>query len=151
MEPSKAKICVPVCAGPNELNQSIACAAEIGDLIELRLDCLPEDKRESAWRELVASTSHTIILTLRPGEQGGKDKLSLKDRLQFWSSIENAREGVMFDLELDVITDALANKTLDASRHFPERPEAAGRQRQRVGDSDRARVGREHGFEDVGS
>jgi 3-dehydroquinate dehydratase/shikimate dehydrogenase len=116
MESSKAKICVPVCAGTNKLSQSIARAAEIGDLIELRLDCLPEDKRESAWRELVASTSRTIILTLRPAEQGGSDNLSLEGRLQFWSSIENVREGVMFDLELDVITDALANITLDASR-----------------------------------
>src|SRR6185369_17050391 len=112
MEPSKAKICVPVCAGKNELGHSIARAAEVGDLIELRLDCLPEDKREQAWRELVANTSRPIVLTLRPSEQGGNANVSLRNRLQFWSSIQNVRERVMFDLELDVITAALANKAL---------------------------------------
>src|ERR1044072_6532464 len=116
MESSKAKICVPVCAEASKFSQSIARAADIGDLIELRLDCLPENKRESAWRELVASTSRPIILTLRPSEQGGEANVSLEDRLQFWLSIKDVREGVMFDLELDLTADALANKTLDPSR-----------------------------------
>jgi 3-dehydroquinate dehydratase/shikimate dehydrogenase len=115
MESSKAKICVSVCGEANEFRQSVARAAEIGDLIELRLDCLPEDNRES-WPELVGVTSLPIILTLRPDEQGGKANVSLKDRLKFWSSIENVQERVMFDVELDVISDALANEALDTSR-----------------------------------
>jgi 3-dehydroquinate dehydratase/shikimate dehydrogenase len=116
MESSKAKICVPVCAEADEFSHSIARAAEIGDLIELRLDCLPEDRRVSAWRELVGNTNREIILTLRPTEQGGNASVSHTDRLKFWSSIENVRDGVLFDLELDLITDALANKNLEASR-----------------------------------
>src|SRR5512132_1060643 len=103
MEANKAKICVSVCAGTNELSHSIARAVQIGDLIELRLDCLPKEKRESAWQELVASAGPTIILTLRPAEQGGEANVSRADRLRFWSSIQNLRERVMVDLELDVI------------------------------------------------
>ncbi|HEY6045497.1 MAG TPA: shikimate dehydrogenase [Pyrinomonadaceae bacterium] len=116
MEASKAKICVPVCAATNEWIHSMARAAEIGDLLELRLDCLPKEKRESAWREFVASTDRTIILTLRPAEQGGEANVLRADRLQFWSSIQNLRDRVMVDLELDVINEALANTDLDSSR-----------------------------------
>ena len=116
MEPGKVKICVPVCVGTSELSDSIRRAAELGDMIELRLDCLPEEKRGTAWRALAASAGCTVILTLRPAEQGGQTNVTRTDRLQFWSSIQDVRERVMFDLEFDVITEALANESLDASR-----------------------------------
>jgi 3-dehydroquinate dehydratase/shikimate dehydrogenase len=109
MGSSKAKICVPVCVSANDLGQAIAHASAIGDLVELRLDCLAEDKREVALRDLATITTLPIILTLRPRDQGGKADVSFEDRLRFWSSIEAVPDGVMFDLELDLIDEALSN------------------------------------------
>ena len=45
----RARICVPVCARrADELRPSVARAAEVADIVELRLDCLDEDQLDSS-------------------------------------------------------------------------------------------------------
>ncbi|HKP36199.1 MAG TPA: shikimate dehydrogenase [Pyrinomonadaceae bacterium] len=116
MESNKAKICVPVCVSANDFKAAVVHAGEIGELIELRMDCLSSDERQEALRDALALTRRSLILTLRPELEGGNSAVSLEDRRQFWSSIENFRDGVFFDLELDLIPTVLSNKAIDPSR-----------------------------------
>jgi 3-dehydroquinate dehydratase/shikimate dehydrogenase len=92
---NNGKICISICAqSPGELQDNIARASPLSDVIELRLDCV---------KSLIAATpavKPNMILTLRPREQGGNSDLGLKDRLEFWAK-QNISCGA--DLEEDVI------------------------------------------------
>ena len=79
-----------------------ARAAELADLIELRLDCLDPDSRNIS--ELVQSISCPVILTFRPSEQGGHRHLSRERRLSFWKSAPRS-ENVWWDVEGDLLQD----------------------------------------------
>ncbi len=109
MKTNDAKICVPVCVPrASELSPAIARAGEVGDIIELRLDCLLEAELDSAKSVLdsVIGTAETpIILTMRSGEQGGRVSLSLDQRSQFWSSIGSTTENCLRDFELDLVQE----------------------------------------------
>src|SRR5216684_8850435 len=109
MKTNATKICVPVCVPrASDLARAIARAAEVADIIELRLDCLLEAEIESASRELaslVGGLTAPAILTMRSGEQGGRASLSLDQRSQFWSSIISTNENCLKDFELDLIQD----------------------------------------------
>ncbi|HZG51925.1 MAG TPA: type I 3-dehydroquinate dehydratase, partial [Pyrinomonadaceae bacterium] len=105
-----ARLCVPVCVGrADELRGAIARAAEVGDVIELRLDCLADDAElERATRELPAlfrARSRPFILTFRPSAQGGRRTTDAARRVRFW--IENfspGRERADYaDLELELV------------------------------------------------
>ncbi|HKP73373.1 MAG TPA: type I 3-dehydroquinate dehydratase, partial [Pyrinomonadaceae bacterium] len=104
------RLCVPVCVRrADELRAAFTRAAESGDLVELRLDCLEDDAQlEHAMRELhalIGSRAQDVILTLRPPEQGGSRELDAARRLRFWS--ENFSPGsevaAYADLELDLV------------------------------------------------
>src|SRR6185436_4243499 len=69
-----------------------------------------------ALRDALALTSRSFIVTLRPEHEGGNSALSPEDRRQFWSSIENLRDGVFFDLEMDLMPGVLSNKAINPSR-----------------------------------
>jgi 3-dehydroquinate dehydratase/shikimate dehydrogenase len=109
MKTNAAKICVPVCVSrAGELSQAITRAAEIADIIELRLDCLLEtefDSAKSILSSLIAKAEAPIILTMRSGEQGGRNSLSLDQRLQFWSSIGSTDGNRLKDFELDLVEE----------------------------------------------
>lgn len=88
-ETSHARICVPVCeAHAGGLRQAIARAAQVADIIELRLDYLAGDELFKAMRELPALASASprpLILTLRPaGPQGGRREMEMSTRRSFW-------------------------------------------------------------------
>src|SRR5436190_13869773 len=74
-------ICVPI----TETNaaaflNAIAEAALSADLIELRLDYLPDEDRAAVWKRLPEFAAETkLLLTFRPREQGGQRDLSLLD------------------------------------------------------------------------
>src|SRR5260370_31786502 len=91
MKTNAARICVPVCvARATELAQAIARAAEVADIIELRLDCLLAAELASAkstLTSLIDKVEALIILTMRSDGQGGRVSLSLAQRLHFCSSI----------------------------------------------------------------
>src|SRR3982751_4162232 len=90
-EKNQTRICVSVCEGrAAELAQSAATAAAVADLIELRLDCLPDVECTLALRQLddlQSASPCPLILTLRPAEQGGRREIDALNRLAFW--VEN--------------------------------------------------------------
>src|SRR5229473_7716889 len=106
MNTNAAKICVPVCVPrASELSQAIARAAEVADIIELRLDCLLATELDSAkgiLDSLIGNTEATIILTMRSSEQGGRVSLDLDQRSQFWAMLSAAAENCLKDFELDL-------------------------------------------------
>ena len=119
-ENSPARVCVPVCVrSAAELRPSIARAAEVADIIELRLDCLEVEQLNAARAGLPAllgATRLPFIITFRPREQGGGHDLSLAERAAFWrdapellrdvpglSGGAGARDRAFADLELDLL------------------------------------------------
>ena len=122
MKTNAAKICVPLCvARASELSPAIARAAEVADIIELRLDCLLAaefDSATSVLSSLIAKAVVPIILTMRSGEQGGRVSLSLDQRSQFWASLGATAENCLKDFELDLVQEYArrADKRVDWSK-----------------------------------
>jgi 3-dehydroquinate dehydratase / shikimate dehydrogenase len=110
MKTTAAKICVPICvARASELPQAIARAAEIADIIELRLDCLHEAEfyfAQSILGPLIVNARVPIILTIRSSEQGGRTSLNLDQRSRLWISLRAIAENCLSDFELDLVQDA---------------------------------------------
>src|SRR5262249_22188956 len=77
-------------------------ASSVGDLVELRLDCLDN------LSTFNLSPKPNFILTFRPGEQGGTRSLTFKERAKFWQAVNDSCGA---DLEEDIIQ-------LAASRGF---------------------------------
>ena len=109
MKANAAKICVPVCVPrASELSPAIARAAEVADIIELRLDCLLAaelDSAKSVLDSVIGTAENLIILTMRSGEQGGRVSLRLDERSQFWASIGPTTENCLRDFELDLVQE----------------------------------------------
>ncbi|MFN2512172.1 MAG: shikimate dehydrogenase [Pyrinomonadaceae bacterium] len=103
------RICVPVCEQSlDDARRAIAAAAEIGDLIEVRLDCLDPLQLEESFEngeQLFDQTPRPTILTFRPAEQGGHRKIDNKSRLRFWL-LNRPTSAEFLDIELDLAIDA---------------------------------------------
>ena len=99
------RICVPVCEQSLvAAERAIAKAAEIGDLIEVRLDCLDPFQLGESFRngeQLFDESPRPTILTFRPSEQGGRRTLDTKSRLLFWL-FNRPTSAEFLDLELDL-------------------------------------------------
>ena len=105
-----ARLCVPVCVRrADELRGAITRAAEVGEVIELRLDCLADDAQlERATHELPAlfrARARSFILTFRTTEQGGHQTPDTARRVRFWAeNFSPGRERADYaDLELDLV------------------------------------------------
>jgi 3-dehydroquinate dehydratase/shikimate dehydrogenase len=102
--PHKPRICISVCeATVAALQHSLTAAAEVCDLIEVRLDCLTPTELEtgaSLITTLLEKSSYQSILTFRPAEQGGRRQINRETRRAFWSSA--IFSGSFFDVELDI-------------------------------------------------
>jgi 3-dehydroquinate dehydratase/shikimate dehydrogenase len=111
------RICVPVCESSlAELKQAVARAAQKGDLVELRLDCLDTDELEAATEEIdswLLTVGLQVILTMRPREQGGPRLLDRGMRLEFFKQRTTAD---FLDIELDIALLPEADDTLDWRR-----------------------------------
>jgi len=109
MEKNRARICVPVCVPRAvELAAAATRAAEVADIVELRLDCLTPDEREAGaplWGGVLNQLSVPVILTLRSADQGGHSTEDFAARRRFWSSFENLPENSLIDLEIDLVCD----------------------------------------------
>jgi len=135
------RVCVPVCVRRAlELRPSIERAAEAGDIVELRLDCLEAcelDEARGQLGELLTKAGRPFIITYRPKEQGGGVSLSLEERAAFWREVPRwlrvaAGRGRAFaDVELDLLESSHAeslgalfeNFTVICSHHdFRETP-----------------------------
>lgn len=102
--PQKPRICISLCQPTvAALERSIRAAAEVGDLIEVRLDCLDAIELETdagSLTKLLQQTPRDSILTYRPYGQGGERVLSEATRLAFWS--DTIFSASFFDVELDL-------------------------------------------------
>ena len=106
-------ICIPI----TETNAAafiaaIAEAAPLADIIELRLDYLPESELDKVLKNIAAhQISKPLLFTFRPREQGGMRDLSLENRLHFWQSLkpEILKLISYADFELDLV-EHLADK-----------------------------------------
>lgn len=121
-EHQPAIICVPVCAPrASELEQAVARAASVGNMIELRLDCLLPTELDEALRNLnalVRERSCPFIITLRAVEQGGQREIDPLNRLSFWLdhfAYDDDFTGFA-DIELDLTLLLTDNTRLDWSR-----------------------------------
>lgn len=140
-ETGGARVCVPVCVkSAAELRPSIERAAEAGDIVELRLDCLEPKELDAARAELCAqleTLGRPFLITYRPREQGGGVDLSLEERAAFWREVPSwlkraAGRGRSFvDVELDLLesphaeslNELFENFTVICSHHdFEETP-----------------------------
>ncbi len=111
----EVRVCVPVCErGIDALREASARASNIGDLIELRLDCLapPEFDRRSELRELIQKAGLSAILTFRPTEQGGQRALDYASRYVFWCMKQDATgDAFLMDVELDIAKGFTSTKS----------------------------------------
>src|SRR3989442_15636605 len=91
MKTNEVKICVPVCVSrASEIAGAMKQAAEVGDLIELRLDYLQQNERDVAMvslLECLKRSNGSIILTLRSPNQGGQTSIDDEARRSFWRSL----------------------------------------------------------------
>jgi 3-dehydroquinate dehydratase/shikimate dehydrogenase len=117
-ETESARICVPVCVRlARELGDALARAAEVADVIELRMDCLSRTQLDEALRELGAilqAGPKPFILTFRPAEEGGARSLELHERIAFWHADGFRHDGKtlwpeMADLEFNLLTESDAS------------------------------------------
>jgi 3-dehydroquinate dehydratase/shikimate dehydrogenase len=117
---SRARICVPVCVTrASELRVAIERAAQVGDIVELRLDCLAADELDQMLRDLPAlftEFDRPMVVTMRSAEQGGRNELSYDERLGFWKSAAKAPGRHLRDLELDLIAELEPGSDLDWDR-----------------------------------
>ena len=107
-----ARVCVPVCVRRAiDLAPAIKRAAQVADVIELRLDCLDAAELDAAGpvvaSELVAH-ARPFILTFRPEEQGGRRSIEWDERIDFrvdaaWPRGSECRYADLYDLELDLV------------------------------------------------
>ena len=124
MEKSTARICVPVCVKrASDLAAAIKRAAEVADIIELRLDCLEATQLDIALKgfsDLHKSILRPFIFTFRPAEQGGNREINRNERVSFWEQnrISCAAAGDFADVEADLLIPS-SNKVI-ASRFTPE-------------------------------
>lgn len=103
-------ICVPITetSAPAFLN-AITEAAQVADVIELRLDYLADEVNLrsvlASIPELFAALRKPLIFTYRPREQGGRQELSLTERAHFWHSLpKHIKACICYaDFELDLV------------------------------------------------
>ncbi len=106
-------ICIPITeTNATAFIAAIAEAAPLADIIELRLDYLPESELDEVLKNIAAhQISKPLLFTFRPREQGGMRDLSLENRLHFWQSLKpEVLKLILFaDFELDLV-EHLADK-----------------------------------------
>lgn len=105
METNRVRICVPVCEREiHELERASEQAAEIGDIVELRLDCLSElvDSELARLPALAHKLERPFIFTFRPSEQGGYRTVDTFSRQQFWNTYRALFSEGLLDIELDL-------------------------------------------------
>src|SRR2546430_7272169 len=97
-----AKICVPVCVRHiDELKTATQQAARLGDVVELRLDCLEDPEAALAIvRELADQGGTDLIVTMRAPDQGGAGSHSYDARRSFWMRAGDLPK-VSFDIEFE--------------------------------------------------
>ena len=83
-------LCVPITeTSADHFLSAIDEAANIADIIELRLDYLPDPELTKVLAALLTQKlTKPLLFTFRPQEQGGKRDVSLEMRLNFWRGLQ---------------------------------------------------------------
>ncbi len=109
----KPRVCISLCEPTvAALKRAIAAAAEVCDLIEVRLDCLDPLELENeagSITKLLREVACESILTFRPSQEGGHRQLDDATRQAFWSAAIFSAS--FFDVELDLAEKFNANET----------------------------------------
>src|ERR1700716_4165498 len=115
MKHNLPKICIPVCVRrASDLEHAAARAAEVADIVELRLDCLDDNEREKALtflHDYLNRAGTQVILTLRSAEQGGHTTSDFEARRHFWTSLIKMSGSAFIDLELDMVAGFTAEES----------------------------------------
>ncbi len=94
------------------LKLSTALAANVCDLIEVRLDCLDPlelETNSASLTQLLQEAPYESILTFRPSQEGGRRSLDDATRQSFWS--DAIFSASFFDVELDLAEKFNTNET----------------------------------------
>ena len=115
---NNGKICVSVCAETaDELIEQIKRAEDLADVIEIRFDCLRKTESTNIYNAVKKSKRNyrgKILATFRPVEQGGKSKLSLSERIEFWRYSGLSESSTDWaDIELDLQLDSLGEQPFE--------------------------------------
>jgi 3-dehydroquinate dehydratase/shikimate dehydrogenase len=117
----ETRICVPVCEGSLvALQTAVEAAAQIGDLVEIRLDCLDGIEFERATKSGLEGLAKSLLLpsifTFRPSEEGGHRAADYATRYAFWSSQQPFPSAKFFDIEHDVVVGFVSANSTPLSR-----------------------------------
>jgi 3-dehydroquinate dehydratase / shikimate dehydrogenase len=126
---SRTRICVPICVDNlGELERCASRAADVADVIELRVDCLGEQDVSAfvqGIEKLIGRLSVPLIITFRATEEGGYRTLTINERKWFWQSIKPSPD-VLFDIEYHLSTTAAVIRSFNiicSHHHFGGVPE----------------------------
>lgn len=114
MENGKAKICAPVCVRrADDLADAVRRAADLGDLVEIRFDCLAKEELDGAFKEYARLRENSVkpfIVTFRPDNEGGYRDVSVDERIAFWDQCgqlwraDKSRARDLADVESHLLT-----------------------------------------------
>ena len=129
-------ICVPLTeTAPEPFLSALHTAAQVADVVELRLDYLSDGARAQVFAQLpalAAQITTPLLFTFRPREQGGQRELSLAARRAFWQQLpaEIAALVGFADFELDLVESFTAepppvpwSKVICSWHNFDHTPE----------------------------
>jgi 3-dehydroquinate dehydratase/shikimate dehydrogenase len=113
----KRRICVSICEPTiADLTGALAKSIEVGDLVEIRLDCFNEDNFKSSLDQIKSVLSNfplPSIITFRPAEQGGLRSVNRQTRYAFWSEQGLQLPSHLADIEIDVAEQLVNNTSSD--------------------------------------
>ena len=85
------------------MSRAMDHAATLADFVELRLDCLDPAELEDFNPEKLSHISRPVILTLRSPDQGGHNKLTTTQRLEFWRKWLKQTRDTFLDIESELL------------------------------------------------
>jgi 3-dehydroquinate dehydratase / shikimate dehydrogenase len=105
MEFKPPVVCVSICERSiSAVEQALPKAATFADLLEIRLDCLDQSHIPESFRDLddvLKKSPRPTIITYRPAQQGGKQEVDNKARLNFWLFNRPVADSFL-DIEFDL-------------------------------------------------
>ncbi len=121
MASKQPHLCVAICERSiNALEGACTRASEVGDLVELRLDCLDEGDFNSGvdqLKKLLHNLPVPTIVTYRPAEQGGSSSANVESRYSFWTGQGLSLGSHLCDVETDIAQNfSLASESESASQ-----------------------------------
>jgi 3-dehydroquinate dehydratase/shikimate dehydrogenase len=131
MDTNQVRICVPVCARTvADIEQASVPAAQAGDIVEIRLDCLGEPSSIEMVHiaSVIRKTGRPVIITFRAAAQGGHSAATFAERQQFWNTAIALFSEERLDVELDVAQTLFdsASTSLDWTRIICSHHDFAG-------------------------